>query len=317
MQRRRHARRPSAAATKPGRVARPRRLAERSACAVGDGGDLPSAQLAGGAHRRRPRRRPRLARLPQFLLDHALQPGVPLRALGRLARRRDRAGELISPCYRRRRGTSGRRVVPPKPARWSAPERIYVIALFALSWALIGALLLRRGSAAAGRRLARPRRHFSWLTGSSRSASVTGSRTSATTLSTASRKSRASSCSAPLHAALINGLASFIYPWHRLLKGVPPRDVAYAALNNSGLMAAAILLAGSLYAALGGAVPLTGLTGSSIVALIALLLDVAATQRRRNARAARARPPRSQRILSTAFRTRSSSGPAQPRCSWR
>ena len=76
----------------------------------------------------------------------------------------------------------------------------------------------------------------------------------------------------PLLAALINGLASFIYPWHRLLKGVPPRDVAYAALNNSGLMAAAILLAGSLYSALGGPMPLTGLNGWSILALVALVL---------------------------------------------
>ena len=66
----------------------------------------------------------------------------------------------------------------------------------------------------------------------------------------------------PVQAALINGLASFIYPWHRLWKGVPPRDVAYAALNNSGLMASIMLIAGSAYVALGGPVPLTGLTGS-------------------------------------------------------
>ena len=47
--------------------------------------DLPAALVVGDA-----RRRPRLARLPQFLLADALQPGVPLRAVGRLARRRDR-----------------------------------------------------------------------------------------------------------------------------------------------------------------------------------------------------------------------------------
>jgi diguanylate cyclase (GGDEF)-like protein len=76
----------------------------------------------------------------------------------------------------------------------------------------------------------------------------------------------------PVQAALVNGLASFLYPWHRLAKGVPLRDVAYAALNNSGLMAAITLLAGSAYTSLGGPIPLTGLSGPSILALIALLL---------------------------------------------
>ena len=138
---------------KLGRVARARRLASarRAPCRR----QRPArAQPTRRAHRRRSRRRPRLSRLPQFLLDHALQPGVSLRALGRPAGRRDRTGELISPCYRRAVEPQPVRVVPPKPARWSAPERIYVIALFALSWALIGALLRTPGSATAGQRLA-------------------------------------------------------------------------------------------------------------------------------------------------------------------
>src|SRR6185369_12846325 len=64
----------------------------------------------------------------------------------------------------------------------------------------------------------------------------------------------------PWTAALINGLASFLFPWHRLLKGVPRRHVLLAALNNSGLMATIVLVAGSAYTALGGPIPLTHLT---------------------------------------------------------
>ena len=60
----------------------------------------------------------------------------------------------------------------------------------------------------------------------------------------------------PVYAALINGLASFIYPWHRLWKGVPLRNVLYAALTNSGLMTLIVLIAGSAYVALGGPIPL-------------------------------------------------------------
>ena len=78
----------------------------------------------------------------------------------------------------------------------------------------------------------------------------------------------------PVPAALINGLASFVYPWHRLWKGVPPRDVLFAALHNSGLMASIVLVAGSAYVALGGPVPLTDLTGSTVVTLLVLVLGM-------------------------------------------
>ena len=78
----------------------------------------------------------------------------------------------------------------------------------------------------------------------------------------------------PVEAACINGLASFLYPWHRLTKGVPLQRVVYAALNNSGLMAAITFIAGSVYARLGGPVPLLELTGPSIVALIVLVLGM-------------------------------------------
>lgn len=76
----------------------------------------------------------------------------------------------------------------------------------------------------------------------------------------------------PVHAAWINGLASFIYPWHRLWKGVPPHEVLYAALNNSGLMSLIVLLSGSLYVVLGGAIPLEALGGTMLVPLVVLVL---------------------------------------------
>lgn len=76
----------------------------------------------------------------------------------------------------------------------------------------------------------------------------------------------------PFDAAWINGLASFIYPWHRLLKGVPFRQVLLAALNNAGLMALIIFLSGRLYLALGGQIPLTGLDLRLCVLAIVLVL---------------------------------------------
>lgn len=63
----------------------------------------------------------------------------------------------------------------------------------------------------------------------------------------------------PVDAALINGLASLIYPWHRLWKGVSPVTVLTASLYNSGMMALVILACGGMYAYLGGPVPLSHL----------------------------------------------------------
>ena len=59
----------------------------------------------------------------------------------------------------------------------------------------------------------------------------------------------------PIDAAWINGLASLIYPWHRLRYGTPLRTVLTASLNNAGLMSLVILLCGSLYAYVGGPIP--------------------------------------------------------------
>ena len=75
-------------------------------------------------------------------------------------------------------------------------------------------------------------------------------------------------------AAWINGLASFIYPWHRLWRKERPRNVLLAALNNSGLMSLIILISGSLYQALGGVTPLESLSGWSAAKLIVLVLSM-------------------------------------------
>jgi diguanylate cyclase (GGDEF)-like protein len=63
----------------------------------------------------------------------------------------------------------------------------------------------------------------------------------------------------PVDAAWINGLASLIYPWHRLWSGVPARTVLTAALNNAGLMSLTILLCGLLYQQVGGPIPIVEL----------------------------------------------------------
>jgi diguanylate cyclase (GGDEF)-like protein len=78
----------------------------------------------------------------------------------------------------------------------------------------------------------------------------------------------------PLDAAWINGLASLIWPWHRLWRGVPFNAVITASLHNAGLMALVILACGTLYTHLGGPVPLAELNGASAGLLLLLLLSM-------------------------------------------
>lgn len=78
----------------------------------------------------------------------------------------------------------------------------------------------------------------------------------------------------PLDAAWINGLASFIWPWHRLWQGVPVHSVLMAALHNAGLMALVILGCGTLYVYLGGPVPLSALSAPAAGLLLLLLLSM-------------------------------------------
>ena len=80
----------------------------------------------------------------------------------------------------------------------------------------------------------------------------------------------------PIPAACVNGLASFLYPWHRLARGVALHDVLFAALNNSGLMALIVLISGSVYTGLGGAVPLLTLDTTTALLLLALVVTMQA-----------------------------------------
>jgi diguanylate cyclase (GGDEF)-like protein len=78
----------------------------------------------------------------------------------------------------------------------------------------------------------------------------------------------------PVVAAWVNGAASLVYPWHRLRNGVPLRNVILASLTNAGLMAMIVLICGSLYTGLGGAVPLMVINDRSAMLLVVLVLSM-------------------------------------------
>lgn len=76
----------------------------------------------------------------------------------------------------------------------------------------------------------------------------------------------------PVDAALITGLASLLYPLHRLRRGVEPARVIDASITNTGLMTLVVLGAGSLYAYLGGPVPLQSLDLRTFGLLMVLIV---------------------------------------------
>lgn len=78
----------------------------------------------------------------------------------------------------------------------------------------------------------------------------------------------------PFDAALISGLASLVYPWHRLWKGVPIGAVLTASIYNAGMMVLVILACGSLYTFLGGPVPLASLDTRVAGLLLLLMLSM-------------------------------------------
>ena len=80
----------------------------------------------------------------------------------------------------------------------------------------------------------------------------------------------------PVAAAALNGLASLLFPWHRLAKGRPFLDVLTAALHNAGLMTLIILICGLLYQKIGGAVPLLELQWRDVGLLLVLMLSMQA-----------------------------------------
>lgn len=78
----------------------------------------------------------------------------------------------------------------------------------------------------------------------------------------------------PVDAAWINGLASLLYPWHRLWQGVSLSSVLTASLHNAGMMSMVILGCGSLYTYLGGPVPLESLNVMAAGLLLLLMLSM-------------------------------------------
>ena len=78
----------------------------------------------------------------------------------------------------------------------------------------------------------------------------------------------------PVPAAAINGLASLLYPLHRLRHGTGWRKVLYASLANSGIMTLSVLAAGLLYTRVGGEVPLLELSGAAVLTLLLLVLTM-------------------------------------------
>lgn len=78
----------------------------------------------------------------------------------------------------------------------------------------------------------------------------------------------------PVDAAWINGIASLLYPWHRLWNGVPLSSVITASLHNAGMMSMVILGCGSLYVYLDGPVPLTQLNIAAAGLLLLLMLSM-------------------------------------------
>jgi diguanylate cyclase (GGDEF)-like protein len=78
----------------------------------------------------------------------------------------------------------------------------------------------------------------------------------------------------PLPAAMVNGLASLLYPWQRLRQGQSWQRVLSASLHNAGLMALLTLVCGGFYVWVGGAIPLPALEPRSMLALLVLLLSM-------------------------------------------
>ncbi len=72
----------------------------------------------------------------------------------------------------------------------------------------------------------------------------------------------------PVPAAAINGLASFVFPFRRLLKGEPLRQVLDSSAANAGMMTLVILISGLVYQAAGGDIPIQELSAHNALALL-------------------------------------------------
>jgi diguanylate cyclase (GGDEF)-like protein len=163
---------------------------------------------------------------------------------------------------------------PPKTAAWTRAGSLFAATLFVLAVIVVGLMLRRQGG---------PMPDGQWLPAlfffvyGLFTISV-GYRGPSQHYYSFDRISQVASILVlgPVEAAWINGLASLVYPLHRLRQGVGLRNVLNASLVNSGTMALSILGAGLLYTTIGGTVPLMALDGPRIV--VALLLLVVAMQ---------------------------------------
>ena len=156
-----------------------------------------------------------------------------------------------------------------RPA-WSWPERALAVGLFGSAVMIVGGALLVQGSPALD---SRPGVVLFFLLYGLFTISI-GYRHPNVGYYSFDRVSQVASILVlgPVDAAWVNGIASLVYPWHRIFRGVPVRDVLFASLFNSGLMASIVLLAGLAYTALGGSVPLLSLGGLTPLLLVGLVL---------------------------------------------
>ena len=78
----------------------------------------------------------------------------------------------------------------------------------------------------------------------------------------------------PVPAALLNGLASLLFPLKRYWRGEGWRPVLDSALANSGMMVLLILASGQIYRWAGGEIPLRSLQRDDILPLLLLALSL-------------------------------------------
>jgi diguanylate cyclase (GGDEF)-like protein len=160
------------------------------------------------------------------------------------------------------------------PRIWSRAEAAWAIGLFVLAAALVGAALASQGSDAIANG---PGTALFFLLYGILTISI-GYQHPGIGYYSFDRVAQVASILVlgAVDAAWVNGLASLIYPWHRLLKGVAFRNVLLASLYNSGMMATLVLVCGLGYQALGGQIPLIAIGGFMPLLLVGLVLAMQA-----------------------------------------
>lgn len=78
----------------------------------------------------------------------------------------------------------------------------------------------------------------------------------------------------PVMAAIINGIASFLFPMFSSYLGNDKRAIAVAVFNNSAMKAIMVLFSGLLFEILGGKIPMSFLDVKQLVLLLLLLISM-------------------------------------------